>query len=117
MAARWAAFSRAPGRGAVAVRCWAGAFFTLHGVVFAILSSGSAVQRPPRPGHETVNASRLATRRFNSKPSCSSRGNLFHAGAAVQVRLDLQPGPAAEPRAVDLQVLHDPLHVIAGLRE
>src|SRR6266436_6333863 len=47
-------------------------FLTLHGVVFAILGPGSAVQRPPRPGHETVNASRLATRRFNSKPSCSN---------------------------------------------
>jgi hypothetical protein len=45
-------------RGAVAVRCWAGAFFTLHGVVFAILRPGSAVQRAPRSGHETVNASR-----------------------------------------------------------
>jgi hypothetical protein len=36
------------------------------------LGPGSAVQRAPRPGHETVNASRLATRRFNSKPLCSS---------------------------------------------
>jgi hypothetical protein len=51
-------FFSCPGRGAVAVRGWAGAFFTLHGVVFAILGPGSAVQRPPRPGHETVNASR-----------------------------------------------------------
>ena len=51
-------FFSCPGRGVVAVRYWAGAFFTLHGVVFAILGPGSAVQRPPRPGHETVNASR-----------------------------------------------------------
>jgi hypothetical protein len=51
-------FFSCPGRGTVAVRCWAGAFFTLHGVVFAILGPGSAVQRAPRPGHETVNASR-----------------------------------------------------------
>jgi hypothetical protein len=36
----------------------AGAFFTLHGVVFAILGPRSAVQRPPRPEHATVNASR-----------------------------------------------------------
>src|SRR6266581_914709 len=76
---RWAALSRAPDAGAVALYRWAGAFSTLHGVVFAILSPGSAVQRPQRPGHETVNASRLATRRFNSKPSCSStdRGTVF----------------------------------------
>jgi len=50
-------FFSCPGRGAVAVPCWAGAF-TLHGVVFAILGPGSAEQRPPRPEHETVNASR-----------------------------------------------------------
>ena len=42
---------------------------------------------------------------------------LFHAGAAVQVGLDLQPRSAAESRAIDLQILHDPLHVIAGLGE
>jgi hypothetical protein len=50
-------FSR-PGGDAVAVRCRAGAFFTLHGVVFAILGPGSAVQRAPRSGHETGTASR-----------------------------------------------------------
>jgi hypothetical protein len=42
---------------------------------------------------------------------------LFDAGAAVQVGLDLQPRPAAEAGAIDLQVLHDPLHVVAGLGE
>ena len=79
-----AAFSRAPD-GAVAVYLRAGAFFTLHGVVFAILGPGSAVQPPPRPEHETVNASRLATRRFNSKPSCSSFLN-FRFGANLRHR-------------------------------
>ena len=39
---------------------------------------------------------------------------LFDAGTAVQVGLDLQPRPAAKSRAIDLQILHDPLHVIAG---
>src|SRR5882724_3085769 len=71
-----------PPDAAVAVYRWAGAFSTLHGVVFAILGPGSAVQRPPRPGHQTVNASRLATRRFNSKPSC----------ARIASRLDAAPG-------------------------
>src|SRR5207249_11224359 len=42
---------------------------------------------------------------------------LFDAGAAMQVSFDLEPGPAAEPRAIDLQVLHDPLHVIPCLGE
>ena len=35
----------------------------------------------------------------------------------MQVGLDLEPGPAGEPRGIDLQVLHDPLHVIARLGE
>src|SRR5207237_6615408 len=43
--------------------------------------------------------------------------NLFQAGAAAQIGLDLQPGSAAEAGAIDLQVLHHPLHVIAGLGE
>ena len=42
---------------------------------------------------------------------------LFDAGAAVQVGLDLQPRAAAEARAIDLQILHDPLHVVARLGE
>jgi len=33
---------------------------------------------------------------------------LFDAGAAAQVGLDLQPRSAAESRAIDLQILHDP---------
>src|SRR5450631_198022 len=45
------------------------------------------------------------------------KSNLFDAGAAVQIGLDLQPGSAAEPETIDLQILHDPLHVIAGLGE
>src|ERR1700736_2912850 len=43
--------------------------------------------------------------------------HLFDAGAAMQVGLDPQACAAAESRAIDLQVLHDPLHVIAGLGE
>jgi hypothetical protein len=35
----------------------------------------------------------------------------------MQVGFDLEPGPAAEPRAIDLQVLHDPLHVVPRLGE
>ena len=35
----------------------------------------------------------------------------------MQVGFDLELGPAAEPRAIDLQVLHDPLHVVARLGE
>ena len=35
----------------------------------------------------------------------------------MQIGLDLQPCTAAEPRPVDLQILHDPLHVVAGLGE
>jgi hypothetical protein len=58
-------FFSCPERGTVTLYRWAGAFSTLHGVVFAILGLGSAVQHPPRPGHETFDASRLATRRFN----------------------------------------------------
>ena len=43
---------------------------------------------------------------------------LFHAaGAAAQIGLDLQPRAAAEAGAVDLKVLHDPLHVVARLGE
>ena len=41
---------------------------------------------------------------------------LFDA-AAVEVGLDLQPRPAAEACAIDLQILHDPLHVVPGFRE
>src|ERR1700686_4800945 len=43
--------------------------------------------------------------------------SLFDAGAPVQVGLDLEPRAAAESETIDLQVLHDPLHVIAGLGE
>ena len=39
------------------------------------------------------------------------------AGAAMQVSFDLKLGPAAEPRAIDLQILHDPLHVVPRLGE
>jgi hypothetical protein len=35
----------------------------------------------------------------------------------VQVGLDLQPRAATESRAIDLQILHDPLHIVAGLGE
>src|SRR6185436_18626967 len=42
---------------------------------------------------------------------------LLDAGAAMQVGFDLGPGPTAAPRAIDLQVLHDPLHVIPRLGE
>src|SRR5262249_20322462 len=42
--------------------------------------------------------------------------NLFDV-AAMQVGLDLQPRAAAKSGTVDLQVLHDPLHIVAGLRE
>ena len=35
--------------------------------------------------------------------------------AAMQVGLDLQPRSAAEARTIDLQILHDPLHVISCL--
>src|SRR3979411_3139200 len=42
---------------------------------------------------------------------------LFHAGAAVQIGLDLQPRSAAESCPIDLQILHDPLHVVAGFGE
>src|SRR5256714_15525018 len=52
-----------------------------------------------------------------AEPSFWSVSRLFDAGAAVQVGFDLEPGPAAEPRAVHLQVLHDPLHVVARLGE
>ena len=50
--------------------------------------------------------------RFAFKPGV--RPALFDA-AAVQVGFDLKPCPAAEPRAIDLQVLHDPLHVVPRL--
>ena len=42
---------------------------------------------------------------------------LLDAGAAMQVSFDLKLGPAAEPRAIDLQILHDPLHVVPRLGE
>ena len=42
---------------------------------------------------------------------------LLDAGAAMQVGFDLEPGPAGEPRTIDLQVLHDPLHVVPCLGE
>ena len=35
----------------------------------------------------------------------------------MQVGFDLKLGPAAEPRAIDLQILHDPLHVVPRLGE
>src|SRR5437763_8620060 len=41
----------------------------------------------------------------------------IHRRPAVEVRLDHQPRSASEPDAVDLQILHHPLHVIPGLRE
>src|SRR3954453_5416708 len=47
----------------------------------------------------------------------ATRACLFDAGAAAQVSLDLQPRAAAESGAVDLQVLHDPLHIVARLGE
>src|SRR6267143_6514244 len=50
-------------------------------------------------------------------PVLKYRCPLFDAGAAMQIGPDLQPGSAAEARAIDLQILHDPLHVIAGLGE
>src|SRR5258705_11871359 len=42
---------------------------------------------------------------------------LFHAGAAAQVGFDLKLRAAAEASAVDLQILHDPLHIVARLGE
>ena len=45
------------------------------------------------------------------------RGRDLFDAAAVQVGLDLQPRPAAEARAIDLQILDDPLHVVPGLGE
>src|SRR3954449_7403898 len=43
---------------------------------------------------------------------------LFHAtGAAAQIGFDLQPRATTEAGAVDLKVLHDPLHVVACLGE
>ncbi len=44
-------------------------------------------------------------------------GQVLLDAAAVQVGLDLQPGSAAEARAIDLQILDDPLHVVPGLGE
>ena len=41
---------------------------------------------------------------------------LFDA-AAVQIGLDLKACAAAEARAIDLQVFHDPLHIVAGFGE
>src|SRR5207245_2352613 len=41
----------------------------------------------------------------------------YAAGTAAQVGLDLQPRAAAEAGAVNLKVLHDPLHVVARLGE
>src|SRR2546427_7099186 len=38
-------------------------------------------------------------------------------GAAVEVRLDHQPRSAPEPDAIDLQILHHPLDVVARLGE
>src|SRR3982751_3801761 len=58
-----------------------------------------------------------ARERCTDQPIERSRVSLFDAGAAMQVGLDLQPGPAAKSRAINLQILHDPLHVIAGLGE
>src|SRR6202012_2229651 len=37
--------------------------------------------------------------------------------AAMQVGFDLKPCAAAEAGAIDLQILHDPLHVVTGLGE
>ena len=42
---------------------------------------------------------------------------LLDAGATMQVGFDLKPAAAAEPRPVDLQILHDSLHVVACLGE
>ena len=38
-------------------------------------------------------------------------------GAAMQIGLDLKPRAASKPCPVDLQVLHDPLHVVPRLGE
>src|ERR1700712_3271511 len=59
--------------------------------------------RPRRPDHICWN-------------DLARTGSLFDA-SAVEVRLDLQPRAAAEAGAVDLQILHDALHVVAGLGE
>src|SRR3981189_1413946 len=42
---------------------------------------------------------------------------LLDAGAAMQVGFDLKSAAATEPRAIDLQILHDSLHVVARLGE
>src|ERR1700722_3034710 len=47
----------------------------------------------------------------------SKRERILFEAAAVQVGLDLEPRPAAETCAIDLQIFHDPLHVIASLGE
>src|SRR5260221_3947484 len=50
-------------------------------------------------------------------PQARRNMGLFQAGASTQVGLDLQPRSAAESRAIDLQILHHPLHIVAGLGE
>src|ERR1700749_2685478 len=44
-------------------------------------------------------------------------GGLVGGGAAAQIGLDHQAGAAAEPSAIDLNVLDDALHVVARLGE
>src|SRR5262245_55377248 len=51
---------------------------------------------------------------------CDTRGGLnlvLHRGAPSQVGLDQEPRAAAEAHAIDLQVLHDALDVVARLRK
>src|SRR3979411_1071829 len=62
-------------------------------------------------------AERLGTRLAGRAIRSWIIDRLFHAGAAVQIGLDLQPRSAAESCPIDLQILHDPLHVVAGFGE
>jgi hypothetical protein len=73
-----------------------------------------AIRAPNRFQAKWIPARVKKTRQAPDRPAGYQ---LFVAGAAVQVGLDLQPRAAAKSGPVDLQILHDPLHVIAGLGE
>src|SRR5579871_6327286 len=60
-----------------------------------------------------TNTARMSPRRTGVWPK---RAYLFEV-AAMQIGLDLQPRSAAKARPVNLQVLHDPLHVVPRLGE
>src|SRR6266496_958806 len=80
-------------------------------------TAGSSVARTGRRGEFSSPSAESLTRLGRVEEQQDTLGKLFDAGAAMQVGFDLESGPAAEPRAIDLQVFHDPLHVVPRLGE